>query len=185
MLCTRAEDNAIALVYCNLFGGQDELLFDGNSLVIDESGHIIARGRAFEEDLIVADINIEGVFSERLHDPRRRREKVRVVPDDSLYVIELGDALNLDGERPPLPERQDIKLKDIAETYIALVTGTRDYVRKNGFDKIYFGLSGGVDSALTAVIAADAVGPENVNAVYMPTRYSASESGRDSKLLAE
>jgi NAD+ synthase (glutamine-hydrolysing) len=185
MLCTRAEDNAVALVYCNLFGGQDELLFDGNSLVIDESGHIIARGRAFEEDLIVADINIESVFSERLHDPRRRREKVRVTSDTSLYVVELGDALKVSGERPSLPERPDIRLKDIAETYIALVIGTRDYVRKNGFDKIYFGLSGGIDSALTAVIAADAIGPENVNAVYMPTRYSASESMRDSKLLAE
>ncbi|MFP5264213.1 MAG: NAD+ synthase [Blastocatellia bacterium] len=185
MLCTRAEDNAVALAYCNLFGGQDELLFDGNSLVIDEAGHIIARGRAFEEDLVVADINIESVFSERLHDPRRRQEKVRVTPDDSLLIVELGDALNPSGERPPLPERQDIRLKDVAETYMALVTGTRDYVRKNGFDKVYFGLSGGVDSALTAVIAADAVGPENVNAVYMPTRYSASESLRDSKLLAE
>jgi NAD+ synthase (glutamine-hydrolysing) len=185
MLCTRAEDNAVALAYCNLFGGQDELLFDGNSLVIDEAGHIIARGRAFEEDLIVADINIESVFSERLHDPRRRQEKVRVTPDDSLLIVELGEVLNPSGERPPLPERQDIRLKDIAETYIALVTGTRDYVRKNGFDKVYFGLSGGIDSALTAVIAADAVGPENVNAVYMPTRYSASESLRDSKLLAE
>ncbi|HEX8090466.1 MAG TPA: NAD+ synthase [Blastocatellia bacterium] len=185
MLCTRAEDNAVALAYCNLFGGQDELLFDGNSLVIDEAGHIIARGRAFEEDLIVADINIESVFSERLHDPRRRQEKVRVTPDDSLFIVELGDALNLSGERPPLPARQDIRLKDIAETYMALVIGTRDYVRKNGFDKVYFGLSGGIDSALTAVIAADAVGPENVNAVYMPTRYSASESLRDSKLLAE
>ncbi|HVG20417.1 MAG TPA: NAD+ synthase [Blastocatellia bacterium] len=185
MLCTRAEDNAVALAYCNLFGGQDELLFDGNSLVIDESGHIIARGRAFEEDLVLADINIESVFSERLHDPRRRREKVRVTPDGSLYVVELGDALKLNSERPPLPERQDIRLKDVAETYLALVIGTRDYVRKNGFDKIYFGLSGGIDSALTAVIAADAVGPENVNAVYMPTRYSASESERDSKLLAE
>jgi NAD+ synthase (glutamine-hydrolysing) len=125
------------------------------------------------------------VFSERLHDPRRRQEKVRVTPDDSLLIVELGEVLNPSGERPPLPERQDIRLKDIAETYIALVTGTRDYVRKNGFDKVYFGLSGGIDSALTAVIAADAVGPENVNAVYMPTRYSASESLRDSKLLAE
>jgi NAD+ synthase (glutamine-hydrolysing) len=185
MLCTRAEDNAVALVYCNLFGGQDELVFDGNSLVIDESGHIIARGRAFEEDFIVADINIESVFSERLHDPRRRREKVRVTPDDSLYVVELRDALNVSSERPPLPERQDIRLKDIAETYMALVIGTRDYVQKNQFDKVYFGLSGGIDSALTAVIAADAIGPENVNAVYMPTRYSASESKRDSKLLAD
>ena len=185
MLCTRAEDNAVALVYCNLFGGQDELVFDGNSLVIDEAGHIIARGRAFEEDLIVADINIESVFSERLHDPRRRREKVRVTPDDSLYVVELGDVLKASSERPPLPDRQEVRLKDIAETYMALVIGTRDYVRKNGFNNVYFGLSGGIDSALTAVIAADAIGPENVSAVYMPTGYSASESKRDSKLLAE
>jgi NAD+ synthase (glutamine-hydrolysing) len=185
MLCTRAEDNAVALVYCNLFGGQDELVFDGNSLVINEAGHIIARGRAFEEDLIVTDINIESVFSERLHDPRRRREKVRVTSDDSLYIIDLGGALNTSGGRPPLPERREVRLEDIAETYLALVTGTRDYVRKNRFDKVYFGLSGGIDSALTAVIAADAIGPENVNAVYMPTRYSSSESGRDAKLLAD
>jgi NAD+ synthase (glutamine-hydrolysing) len=185
MLCTRAEDNAVALVYCNLFGGQDELVFDGNSLVIDEAGHIIARGRPFEEDLIVCDINIESVFSERLHDPRRRREKVRVTPDNSLYIVDLRDALKTDGERPPLPARSEVIIDDIAETYLALVTGTRDYVQKNGFDKVYFGLSGGIDSALTAVIAVDAIGPENVNAVYMPTRYSSSESGRDAKLLAE
>jgi NAD+ synthase (glutamine-hydrolysing) len=93
--------------------------------------------------------------------------------------------LNPSGERPPLLERPETRLEDIAETYLALVTGTRDYVQKNGFNKVYFGLSGGIDSALTAVIAADAIGPENVNAVYMPTRYSSSESGRDAKLLAE
>ncbi len=185
MLCTRAEDNAVALAYCNLFGGQDELVFDGNSLVINEAGHIIARGRPFAEDLIVADINVESVFSERLHDPRRRREKIRVVPDDSLYQIDLGGALRHPSERPAIPARDDARLDEVAETYLALVTGTRDYVKKNGFDKVYFGLSGGIDSALTAVIAADAVGPENVKAVYMPTRYSSSESGRDSATLAE
>lgn len=185
MLCTRAEDNAVALAYCNLFGGQDELVFDGNSLVINEAGQIIARGRPFAEDLIVADINVESVFSERLHDPRRRREKIRVVADDSLYQIDLGNTSRPAAERPELPVREDARLDNVAETYLALVTGTRDYVKKNGFDKIYFGLSGGVDSALTAVIAADAISPENVNAVYMPTRYSASESGRDSQTLAE
>ena len=185
MLCTRAEDNAVALAYCNLFGGQDELVFDGNSLVINEAGHIIARGRPFAEDLIVADINVESVFSERLHDPRRRREKIRVVSDDSLYHIDLGGASRPAAERPEIPAREDARLEEVAETYLALVTGTRDYVKKNGFDKVYFGLSGGVDSALTAVIAADAIGPENVKAVYMPTRYSSSESGRDSQTLAE
>jgi NAD+ synthase (glutamine-hydrolysing) len=185
MLCTRAEDNAVALAYCNLFGGQDELVFDGNSLVINEAGHIIARGRPFAEDLVIADINIERVFSERLHDPRRRREKIRTVADDSLYQIDLGSDLRPAAKQPPTEERTDARPDELAEVYLALVTGTRDYVKKNGFDKVYFGLSGGIDSALTAVIAADAIGAENVNAVYMPTRYSSSESGRDSETLAE
>ena len=185
MLCTRAEDNAVALAYCNLFGGQDELVFDGNSVIIDEGGVIIARGRAFAEDLVVADINIERVFSERLHDPRRRREKLKVTGDGSLYSVDIKDAGRGAPEKPPLVARIEERLDDIAEIYTALVTGTRDYVRKNGFDKVYLGLSGGVDSALTAVIAADAIGADGVNAVYMPTRYSASESGRDARLLAQ
>ena len=185
MLCTRAEDNAVALAYCNMFGGQDELVFDGNSVIIDESGKIIARGRAFEEDLVVADINIEQVFSERLHDPRRRREKLKVVAGDSLYSINIKNGAPQTAEKPPLRARIEEPLDDITEIYTALVTGTRDYVKKNGFDKVYLGLSGGVDSALTAVIAADAIGPDAVNAVYMPTRYSASESGRDARQLAE
>ena len=185
MLCTRAEDNAVALAYCNLFGGQDELVFDGNSVIIDEGGVIIARGRAFAEDLVVADINIERVFSERLHDPRRRREKLKVAADDSLYSIDIKDAAHNTREKPPLRARVEERLDDLAEIYAALVTGTRDYVRKNGFDKVYLGLSGGIDSALTAVIAAEAIGADGVNAVYMPTRYSASESGRDARQLAE
>ena len=185
MLCTRAEDNAVALAYCNLYGGQDELVFDGNSVIIDEGGVIIARGRAFAEDLVVADINIERVFSERLHDPRRRREKLKATADGSLYSVDIKDAVRRSREKPPLTARVEERLDDIAEIYTALVTGTRDYVRKNGFDKVYLGLSGGVDSALTAVIAADAIGADGVNAVYMPTRYSASESGRDARLLAQ
>jgi NAD+ synthase (glutamine-hydrolysing) len=184
MLCTRAEDNAVALAYCNLFGGQDELVFDGNSLIINEAGHIIARGRPFAEDLVLADINVELVFSERLHDPRRRREKIRVTPDDSLYFITIDDARPATA-RPALAERPDERLDEIAEIYMALVTGTRDYVRKNGFDKVYIGLSGGIDSAITAVIAADAIGPENVQTVFMPTRYSSPESERDARALAE
>jgi NAD+ synthase (glutamine-hydrolysing) len=185
MLCTRAEDNAVALAYCNLFGGQDELVFDGNSVIINEEGRIVARGRAFAEDLVVADINVERVFSERLHDPRRRREKLQVAADGSLYSIDIKDGLPPTREKPSIPARVEERLEDIAEIYTALVTGTRDYVRKNGFDKVYLGLSGGVDSALTAVIAADAIGADEVNAVYMPTRYSASESLRDARKLAE
>jgi len=184
MLCTRAEDNAVALAYCNMVGGQDELVFDGNSLIINEGGHIIARGHTFEEDIIVADINIERVFSERLHDPRRRREKIRVAPDDSLYFIEL-ERKPPAAERPALDAREVAPLDSNAEIYQALVVGARDYVKKNGFDRVYIGLSGGIDSALTAVIAADALGPDNVHAVFMPTRYSSSESGRDARALAE
>ena len=185
MLCTRAEDNAVALAYCNLFGGQDELVFDGNSVIIDEGGVIIARGRAFAEDLVVADINIERVFSERLHDPRRRREKLKVPSDGSLYHKHINNPRDKSKEKPPLHPRVEKPLDDLLEIYTALVTGTRDYVSKNGFDKVYLGLSGGIDSALTAVIAVDAIGADGVNAVYMPTRYSASESGRDARLLAE
>jgi NAD+ synthase (glutamine-hydrolysing) len=185
MLCTRAEDNAVALAYCNLYGGQDELVFDGNSLIINEAGHVIARGLAFEEDLIVADINVERVFAERLRDPRRRREKLRITHDDAVSLIEVSDTLGPERERPAISERASPRPGEVEEVYLALVTGMRDYVRKNGFDKIYLGLSGGIDSALTAVIAADAVGPEHVHTVFMPTRYSSSESARDARALAE
>ncbi len=185
MLCTRAEDNAVALAYCNLVGGQDELVFDGNSLIINEDGRIISRGLAFKEDLVVADINIEHVFSERLHDPRRRREKLKASADDSLYFIEMTNGSRSSPKKPPLPVRHDAQPESAEEIYSALVTGTRDYVRKNGFDKVYLGLSGGIDSALTAVIASDAIGPDGVNGVYMPTRYSSSESARDARQLAQ
>jgi NAD+ synthase (glutamine-hydrolysing) len=185
MLCTRAEDNTAALAYCNLVGGQDELVFDGNSLMINEGGRIIARGKAFEEDLIVADINIERVFSERLHDPRRRREKIRLTPDGSLYILAINDAARNSTGKQAVTADPYHRLSEEAEVYAALVLGVGDYIRKNGFDKVYIGLSGGVDSALTACIAADAIGAENVYSVFMPTNYSASESARDAELLAQ
>src|SRR5256885_3085497 len=117
MLCTRAEDNAVALAYCNLIGGQDELVFDGNSVIISEDGRIIARGRAFEEDLVIADIKIEQVFSERLHDPRRRREKLEASADDSLYVVEIGNGLRPPPQKLPLPVRSYERLQDTEEIY--------------------------------------------------------------------
>jgi len=184
MLSTRAEDNAVALAYCNLIGGQDELVFDGNSLIINEDGKVMARGLPFAEDLVVADINIERVFSERLHDPRRRREKLKAGADQSLDYVEIRNGAPA-RTKPSIPARLDRALGDAEEIYTALVVGARDYIQKNGFDKVYLGLSGGIDSALTAVIAADAIGPDGVNPVYMPTRYSSSESGRDARRLAE
>ena len=183
MLCTRAEDNAVALAYCNLVGGQDELVFDGESLIIDEHGHVLARGKAFEEDFLVADINIERVFSRRLHDPRRRREKVLVGSDP--YEDHVSLPVIKSGRNGLVEPRIEPRLDSDAEVYKALVLGTRDYVLKNGFDKVYLGLSGGIDSALTAVIAADALGPANVYSVFMPTRYSSDESARDARELAK
>ena len=186
MLQTRAEDNAVALAYVNLVGGQDELVFDGDSLIIDARGRTIARGRMFEEDLIIADINPERVFHERLHDPRRRQEKLDVISDglrvDRVILRERGAEA---AARKPLENgKSGESLSRAEEVYLALVTGTRDYVRKNGFESVVIGLSGGIDSALTACVAVDALGAEHVTCVFMPTRFSSSESGRDAATLA-
>ncbi|MBL8191290.1 MAG: NAD+ synthase, partial [Acidobacteria bacterium] len=187
MLATRAEDNAVALAYVNLVGGQDELVFDGQSLVINERGQIVARGKLFEEDLIVADINAERVFKQRLHDPRRRQERINVASQGiTVEHIELPYS-PVKKERPTLKESwtetSAIRLPE--EVYKALVVGTRDYVLKNGFKSVVIGLSGGVDSALVACVAVDALGAENVTCVFMPTRYSSSESARDAEQLAK
>jgi NAD+ synthase (glutamine-hydrolysing) len=188
MLATRAEDNAVALAYVNLVGGQDELVFDGQSLVINENGRIVARGKLFEEDLIVADINAERVFKERLHDPRRRQERIEVASAGlSVERIDLKRH-PFENVKPKIEGRQarpHALPGSAEEIYQALVIGARDYVRKNGFQSVIIGLSGGIDSALTACIAVDALGPEHVTCVFMPTRYSSSESSRDAELLAE
>ncbi len=185
MLATRAEDNAVVLAYVNLVGGQDELVFDGDSLVFDERGGLIARGKVFEEELIFADINTEKVFRERLHDPRRRQERVDVFSEgmraEKIVLAEKYETKSHGKIESAIAPR----LSRAEETYKALVLGTRDYVRKNGFERVVIGLSGGVDSAIVACIAADALGTDKVRCVFMPTRYSSSESGRDAKLLAE
>lgn len=184
MIATRAEDHCVAVAYVNLVGGQDELVFDGNSFIVDERGRTIARGRTFAEDFILADINAERVFNERLHDPRRRQEKPEAALDglrvERILLRDHLPAAARDKLTPVLAE----PLERAAEVYLALVTGTRDYFRKNGFKRAVLGLSGGVDSALVACIAADALGPENVSCVFMPTRYSSSESARDAEQLA-
>ncbi|MCG3159492.1 MAG: Glutamine-dependent NAD(+) synthetase [Acidobacteria bacterium] len=183
MLATRAEDNAVALAYVNLVGGQDELVFDGQSLIIDERGHIIARGKLFEEDLIVADINAERVFKERLHDPRRRQERIDMTEVAGVDRIELRK-LPFENQKPRIERQQPGRAALPEEVYQALVVGVRDYVRKNGFRSVVIGLSGGIDSALTACIAVDALGAEHVTCVFMPTRYSSNESARDAEQLA-
>lgn len=183
MLATRAADQVAIVAFCNLVGGQDELLFDGRSAIFNERGRLIARGREFEEDLVIADLDLESVFTRRLHDPRWRRER----PSYSLAGVGL-ERVELpfyhSSKRGPLAPRLAEELGEEEEIYRALVLGTRDYARKNGFAKAVLSLSGGIDSGLVAAIAADALGSENVTAVYMPSRYSSPESGEDAEQLA-
>ncbi len=184
MLATRAADNVCIVAYNNLVGGQDELVFDGNSVVFNEKGEPIERGKQFEEDLVIVDLDMESVFRSQLHDPRRRKETPwvrkeleRVV---KFEVVQRGPV----AVKPPLPARQVERLSDVAEIYQALVLGVRDYVRKNGFEKVVVGLSGGVDSSLVATLAADALGADNVVGVSMPSRYSSPGGKSDAEALA-
>ncbi|HIE12159.1 MAG TPA: NAD+ synthase, partial [Desulfotomaculum sp.] len=185
MLGTRAADNVAIIAYNNLVGGQDELVFDGNSLVFDEKGQLIAKGEQFAEDLIVVDLDAEAVFRTRLRDPRWRKgtlllEAHRWRPAKTV-LAETPAA-----EKKPLPVPRKPETRSFpAEVYGALVLGTHDYVCKNGFQKVVVGLSGGIDSSLVATIATDALGAENVIGVAMPSRYSSPGSLTDARLLAE
>jgi len=186
MLATRALDNRVMVAYVNTVGCQDELVFDGQSFVVDPEGRVIARARAFEEELLVVDLHLEAVFRTRLHDPRRRQEPVLPEPREAaVRRVTLEPENALGGQpKPPIETRIAPPLPEEAEIYAALVAGTRDYVRKNGFTKVLLGLSGGIDSSLTAAIAADALGPENVVGVLMPSPYTSRESVEDALELA-
>ena len=185
MLATRASDNVVIVAYNNLVGGQDELVFDGNSLIINEKGQLIVRGKQFEEDLIVADLDVEPIFRAQLHEPRCRKQAPLVKGElgQATQIIEVSSQYPAIA-KPPLPSRQIERLDDLAEIYQALVLGTKDYVNKNGFKKVVIGLSGGVDSSLVAAIAVDALGTDNVIGVSMPSRYSSADSKSDAELLA-
>ena len=184
MLATRASDNLAIVAYNNLVGGQDELVFDGDSVVFDERGRLICRGRQFEEDLIVADLDIESVFRTRLHDPRWRKGNLLVKESERSTKVMVSEA-PLAETRPPLLHRQVELRSSSAEIYDALVVGTRDYIRKNGIQKVAIGLSGGVDSSLVAAVAVDALGAADVVGVAMPSRYSSPGSLTDAALLAD
>jgi NAD+ synthase (glutamine-hydrolysing) len=181
MLATRASDDLVCLAFVNTVGGQDELVFDGHSFVFNEKGECVARGRAFEEDLVIADIDLDQVFRARLHDSRRRKEKLQA--DASTRRISL----------PALPPREKAKLpvhevealEPVEEIYRALVLGTRDYVTKNGFKHVVIGLSGGIDSSIVAAVAVDALGAANVTGVTMPSPFSSSGTRNDAVRLAK
>jgi len=184
IISTRASDNVAMVAYCNSVGGQDELVFDGGSAIFDQNGDLIARGKQFEEDLFLADLDMEAVFRMRLHDPRIRRERL-ANEEKSLRKIELPDRSPSIKKKPPIPKRDSKPLDRVSEVYAALVLGTGDYIRKNGFHTVLIGLSGGIDSALTATIAVDALGKKGVVGVAMPSQYSSKESLEDAKILAK
>jgi NAD+ synthase (glutamine-hydrolysing) len=198
MLAQRARDSIVAVAFCNLVGGQDELVFDGMSAVIDERGKVLARAAQFDEELLLCTVDLGAVAAERLRDASHR-EAVRRQRAGGDSVARLGAVeVSVDGGRPeavgagepeggpaveaggPLAE----PLGREAEVYAALTTGLRDYVEKNGFTGVVLGLSGGVDSALTATISVDALGPERVGCVVMPSRHSSQGTQEDARRLA-
>ena len=185
MIATRATDTVAIFAYNNLVGGQDELVFDGHSFISDESGNITARGKQFEEDFVIADLDIEAVFRARLHDPRWRKESPILGKTGWRETKTIVSQKISSDPRPPLKPRHVTVLDPVAEVYQALVLGTRDYIHKNGFEKVVIGLSGGVDSAIVATIAVDALGKENVVGISMPSRYSSTGSVTDTKALVK
>ncbi len=182
MLAQRARDNACWVAYLNAVGAQDELVFDGHSLVLDQDGEVVVRGPAFEEALLVADIDPSTAIGRRLRDARRRalaRDRAEVVDPP---VVDVGEPRAATGPRRPEPAPL---LDELEEMRRALELGLSDYAAKNGFTDVLIGISGGIDSALTAALAAEALGPERVVAVSMPSRFTSAATRRDAREVAE
>ncbi|MGW4384366.1 NAD+ synthase [Kitasatospora sp. NPDC004531] len=173
----RATEAGCPLVYLNMVGAQDELVFDGDSLVVDADGELLARGPQFEETLLVMDLDLPAAAESALPDGTVLADGLR------LTRVDLGGEPKPAPAEPLLPGIGE-RLDDEAEVYAALVEGTRAYVRKNGMRSVLIGLSGGIDSALVAAIAVDAIGAENVYGVSMPSRYSSQHSRDDAAELA-
>ncbi|HEX7290199.1 MAG TPA: NAD+ synthase [Conexibacter sp.] len=185
MLAQRARDNVAAVAFCALVGGQDELVFDGHSLVLDHHGEVIARAAQFEEQLLLATIDLEAARTQRLRDARQRvpaRRARRRVP--TLASLPLPRPARADASHDQVGGSVAPLLSPPAEVYAALVTGLRDYVRKNGFRRVVLGLSGGIDSALVACVATDALGPDGVAVAVMPSPYSSEATQSDARTLA-
>ncbi len=182
MFATRARDNSCFVAFCNAVGGQDELIFDGHSLVLDEEGRVLASAPGFEEALLVVDIEPAEAVGRRLRDLRRRAlARERGAPPETA-VVEVGEPREHDEPVEPVVTEP---LGELEQMRLALELGLRDYVEKNGFREVVIGVSGGIDSALTAALAVETLGPERVHCVSMPSRYSSAETRRDARLLAE
>ncbi len=184
MLSVRANDNITSVAYVNCIGGQDELIFDGASLVVNEKGEVIGRAKQFEEDLLIVDIDLIDVDKTRVKDPRRRQDK-QIMDEErkNLEIVKLP--FESKPKKSKIINRVENTLPKVAEVYNALVLATRDYIKKNGMKKAVIGLSGGMDSTLVACIAVDALGAENVIGISMPGPFSSEHSKEDAKLLAK
>ncbi len=182
MLVTRARDNALYVAFCNLVGGQDELVFDGHSVVLDDEGEVIARAPGFEEALLVVDVDPTEAIGRRLRDVRRRElERARSEPP-------VATTIRLSAPHPVGEHLAPVAVPfatDLEQMRLGLSLGLRDYVRKNGFADVVIGISGGIDSALTAAIAADALGAERVHTVSMPSRFSSEGTRDDAREVSE
>ncbi len=183
MFVTRARDNASFVAFCNAVGGQDELIFDGHSCVLDDEGGVVARASGFEEELLVVDVEPEAVIGRRLRDVRRRalaRERDVSPPVQVVHV---------EARRPVASPRREAAVAEfepeLEQMRLALELGLRDYVEKNGFADVVLGVSGGIDSAVTAALAAEALGPERVHCVSMPSRFTSEGTHSDARRLAD
>jgi NAD+ synthase (glutamine-hydrolysing) len=183
MIAGRAADYGAFIAWVNTVGGQDELVFDGNSAIFGPQGEVVAHASSFQEELLVADINLGSVPFHRPHE--NIRHEAEGAARLELEVTEVTVTASAVPKPKPAPPIRKAPLEGPAEVYAAVVLGTHDYVRKLDFRKVVVGLSGGVDSALTATIAADALGPDNVIGVRMPSRYTSHESLEDAGLVAE
>jgi NAD+ synthase (glutamine-hydrolysing) len=177
MFAARARDNSVFVALCNTVGGQDELVFDGHSLVLDHEGEVVARAPGFEEALLVVDIDPTAAAGRRRRAPARELEDV---PAPIVVPLETAPV-----DAPPAPGGVTPLVDDLEQMRLALELGLRAYVDKNDFRDVVVGLSGGIDSALTAALAAEALGPARVHCVSMPSRFSSGRTRADARLLAE
>jgi NAD+ synthase (glutamine-hydrolysing) len=184
MFVTRARDNSCFVAFCNAVGGQDELIFDGHSCVLDDEGEVVARAIGFEETLLVVDVEPKGVIGRRLRDVRRRalaRERETTPPVQVVHVGDVRAVSNGALAAAPIVEFEP----ELEQMRLALELGLRDYVQKNGFADVVIGVSGGIDSAVTAALAAEALGSGHVRCVSMPSRYSSEGTRTDARRLSE
>ncbi len=182
MLVTRARDNAAYFAFCNLVGGQDELVFDGHSVVLDDEGEVVARAPGFEEALLVVDLDPNEAIGQRLRDVRRRELERSRTASPTMTTLDLAPA-----REPEEPVAASVTpfASELEQLRLALGLGLRDYVDKNGFDDVLISISGGVDSALTAAVAADALGPGRVHTISMPSRFNSEETRDDAREVSE